>query len=95
MSCTIQWKVCHELGEKIRAPLREEGPEDLGCAVREERVDPKEQVGDLAREERTAATTTRRMETSGLISLGGAWLRCKVRGVPRAVVRVFRVSASI
>ena len=37
MSCTIQWKVCHELGEKIRAPLREEGPEDLGCAVREER----------------------------------------------------------
>jgi hypothetical protein len=27
-------------GEKIRAPLREEGPEDLGCAVREERVDP-------------------------------------------------------
>jgi hypothetical protein len=34
------------------------GPDDLGCAVREERVDPKEQVGDPAREARTAATTT-------------------------------------
>jgi hypothetical protein len=39
--CTIQWNVCHELGEKFRAPLHEEGPEDLGCAVREEQVDLK------------------------------------------------------